>query len=1061
MSRYAGRKLPAMSQKNRSQIELLSSVAKRAVLVFGFVVFLIGIGLPARGQMQMVPGISTVAGNGTAGYSGDGGAATSAGLNRTEGVATDSAGNLYIADWQNNRIRKVDAGTGVITTVAGNGTAGFSGDGAAATSAMLKGPTGVVVDNAGNLYIADQANNRVRKVYAGTGVITTIAGTGTAAFSGDGGAATSAAMYSPTDLTFDSAGNLYIADNANNRIRKVAVGTGVITTYAGNGTAGFAGDGGAATSAALNQPAGIVIDSAGNLYIADVSNNRIRKVAAGTGVITTYAGSGTAGFSGDGGAATSAKFSTPARVTLDKAGNLFVVDQGNNRVREIFQGTGIITTVAGNGTVGFSGDGGPGTAGAFNTPLGIAIDSAGSLYISDFGNNRIRKLAITANNFPTTAIGASSVVQNILLQTTAAETITSITVPQSQGGTQEYSIGTITGCTIGASNPAGTVCTIPITFSPAYSGQRWIPLQVVTSTGNLNLGLTGVGVGPVAALTPGVISTFACNGTAGYAGDNGPATSAQVNSPVGVVFDSAGNLYIGDYSNSRVRKVNAATGTITTVAGNGTAGYSGGGGPATSAQLNGPEVVALDSAGNLYIAEYGNHRIRKVAAATGIITTVAGNGTQNYSGDGGPATSAALWTPTGVALDSANNLYIADFGNHRIRKVAAATGIITTVAGNGTQGFSGDGGLATSAELGDPTHVVLDSVGNLIIADPGNNRVRKVTVATGIITTVAGNGTGAYSGDGGPATSAALQNPEYLTLDSADNLYIGDYLNNRIRKVTAATGIITTVAGNGTGSYAGDGGAATSAALHYPSSITFDNAGNLYVSDLGNSRIRKLDLSQSVLTYPTATKVGTSDATDNPQTAILSNIGNASLTVPPPSAGSNPSVSLNFALDNATTCPQLSTSSSSQALAAGAQCTYAIDFAPTVAGAITGAGVVTDRSLNIAGSTQTIHLNATGVAVSTTTTLASSLNPSAFGQAVTFTATVAPTVGTALPTGTVQFSVDGTAVGGPVTLNGSGAATLTSGALTVGTHSITAVYTPDSTSFKGSYATAFSQVVSE
>ena len=396
--------------------------------------------------------------------------------------------------------------------------------------------------------------------------------------------------------------------------------------------------------------------------------------------------------------------------------------------------------------------------------------------------------------------------------------------------------------------------------------------------------------------------------------------------PVGVAFDSAGNLYIGDNSNSRVRKVNAATGTVTTVAGTGAAGYSGDGGAATSAQLNGPEVVALDSAGNLYIAEYYNNRIRKVAAATGIITTVAGNGTQNYSGDGGAATSAALWSPTGVAVDSANNLYIADFGNHRIRKVAAATGIITTVAGNGTLGYSGDNGPATSAELADPTQVVLDSAGNLIIADPGNNRVRKVTLATGIITTIAGTGTGAYAGDGGAATSAALHNPEYLTLDSADNLYIGDYLNNRVRKVNAATGIITTIAGNGTGAYAGDGGAATSAELQYPSGITFDNAGNLYVSDLGNSRIRKIDLSHSALNYPTPTTVGTADATDDPQTVTVSNIGNASLTVPPASSGSNPQVSVNFALNAATTCPQQSTSSSPQTLAAGANCTYASRF---------------------------------------------------------------------------------------------------------------------------------------
>jgi hypothetical protein len=1049
-----------MSQKRSSrQLRLFTRTSKRIALAISFVVSIVTC-IPASAQMQLVPGISTYAGNGTAGYSGDGGAATSAQLNQTQGVATDSAGNLYIADWQNNRVRKVDAATGVMTTVAGTGTAGYSGDGAAATGAMLKGPTGVLVDSAGNVYIADQANNRVRRVDAGTGVITTIAGNGTTGFSGDGGPATNAAMFSPTDLIFDSAGDLYISDDGNHRIRKVAAGTGVITTVAGNGTPGYSGDGGAATSAELYYPAGMVVDSAGNLYIADTFNNRVRKVAAGTGVITTYAGTGTAGFAGDGGAAASAEFNTPARLTLDKAGNMFIADQGNNRVREIFLGTGIITTVAGDGTAGFSGDGGPGTAAAFHTPLGIAIDNAGSLYTSDSSNNRIRKLAITANNFPSTKIGATSVVQEILLQTTAAETITSITIPQSQGGKQEYSIGTITGCTIGASNPAGTVCTIPVTFTPAYPGQRWVPLQVVTSTGNINFGLTGIGQGPLAALTPGIITTVVGNGTAGYAGDSGPATTAELNSPVGVAFDSAGNLYIGDNSNSRVRKVNAATGIITTVVGNGTAGYSGDGGPATSAELNGPEVVALDSAGNLYIAEYYNNRIRKVAAATGIITTVAGNGTQNYSGDGGAATSAALWSPTGVAVDSANNLYIADFGNHRIRKVAA-TGIITTVAGNGTLGYSGDGGPATSAELADPTHVVLDSVGNLIIADPGNNRVRKVTVATGIITTIAGNGTAGYSGDGGPATSAALHNPEYLTLDSADNLYIGDYLNNRVRKLNAATGIITTIAGNGTGAYAGDAGAATSAELHYPSAIAFDNVGNLYVSDLGNNRTRKLDLSQSVLTYPTPTTVGTSDSTDNPQTAIVSNIGNTDLTIPPPSSGNNPNVGSSFGFDSASTCPELLASSNPQTLAAGANCTIAIEFDPVQAGALTGSAVLTDTSLNAAAVTQTIHLIATGVAANTTTTLASSVNPSAYQQSVTFTATVVPTTGAALPTGTVQFSVDGAAAGGPVPLNGSGVATLTSTTLAVGTHSITAVYTPDSTSFTASSATALSQVVSK
>jgi trimeric autotransporter adhesin len=1053
-----------MSQKNCCHSEPLIFAAKRIALAFGFIAFLLAVGLSAGAQMQMVPGVTTVVGNGTAGYSGDGGPATSAEVHQTEGVTTDSAGNLYIADWTNNVIRKVTAATGVITTVAGNGTSGFAGDGGAATSAELKGPTGIAVDNAGNLYIADQANNRIREVAAATGVITTVAGSGTQGFSGDGGQATSAAIYSPTDLTFDSAGNLYISDNANNRIRKVTIATGVITTVVGNGTAGFTGDGAAATSAELDAPAGLAFDSAGNLYIADVFNNRIRKVAAGTGVITTYAGNGTAGFAGDGGAATSAEFSTPARVALDKVGNLFIADQGNNRVREIFVSTGIITAVAGNGTAGFSGDGGPGTAAAFDAPIGISIDSAGNLYISDFHNNRIRKLAITANNFPTTTIGASSAVQNILLQTAAAETITSISVPQSQGGKQEYSVGTITGCTVNGttSNPAGTVCTIPITFTPAYPGQRWLPLQVVTSTGNTNFGLTGIGEGPLVALTPGIITTVAGTGTGAYAGDGGPATSAEIFAMYRLTFDSQGNLYIVDYGNNRVRKVAAGTGIITTVAGIGTASYSGDGGAATSAGLQGPQGVAVDSAGNLYIADYGNNRVRKVAAGTGIITTVAGIGTATISGDGGPATSAGVGAPSDVAVDSVGNLYITDYAvGYRIRKVAAGTGIITTVAGNGTAGFTGDGGAATSAELNQPMAIAVDSAGDLYIVDQFNNRIRKVAATTGIITTVAGNGTAGFAGDGAAAISAELYKPAGLAIDSAGNLYIGDEFNQRVRKVDAGTGVISTLVGNGTAGFTGDGGPANVAKMSSPVGVSVDSAGNLYISDYGNNRIRKVDISQSQLAYPMATTVGTSDSTDNPQTVTVENVGNASLTVPPPTAGSSPSVSLNFALDAATTCPQLSTSSASQTLGVDAQCTYAIDFAPTAAGAITGSAVLTDNSLNVVGSTQTVHLNGTGVAASTTTTLTSSLNPSIYGQSVTFTATVAPTVGTALPTGTVQFSVDGTAVGGPVTLNGSGVATFFSSTLAVGAHSVTAVYTPSSTSFTGSTSAALSQTVTK
>ena len=257
----------------------------------------------------------------------------------------------------------------------------------------------------------------------------------------------------------------------------------------------------------MNQPAGLAFDRSGNLYIADVTNNRIRKVVIATGVITTYAGNGTAGFAGDAGAATSAELNTPARVTLDNAGNLYIADQANNRIRKV--SLGIITTVAGDGAAGYSGDGGPATSAAFNAPIGIAIDNAGSFYVSDFHNNVIRKLTIADNIFPSTAVGGSSAVQSLYLQVTADETITSIKVPQSLGGKQEYTIGTITGCTVDGTtvNPAGTVCEVPITFTPAYPGRRWVPLQVVTSSGNINFGLKGVGVGPLASFTPGIIST--------------------------------------------------------------------------------------------------------------------------------------------------------------------------------------------------------------------------------------------------------------------------------------------------------------------------------------------------------------------------------------------------------------------------------------------------------------------------------------------------------------------------------------------------------------------------
>jgi sugar lactone lactonase YvrE len=381
----------------------------------------------------------------------------------------------------------------------------------------------------------------------------------------------------------------------------------------------------------------------------------------------------------------------------------------------------------------------------------------------------------------------------------------------------------------------------------------------------------------IAQINAQVISTVAGYSVQGYSGDGGQAINASLNYPSQVVFGhySANNyFYIADGSNNTVRLVTASTGgVISTVAGNGTAGFSGDGAQATAAQISGVAGIALDGAGNLYIVDSGNHRIRIVNTTTGIISTFAGNGTGAYTGDGGQATAASLHYPSGVAADVNGNIYISDAGNNCIRKVDA-TGTISTIAGTGTAGFSGDGSYAGSAMLNDPDKVTVDNFGNIYIADMGNHRIRMIN-SMGTITTVAGNGTAGYSGDGGPATSAELFYPRQIELDASGNMFIADEYNNRIRKIDN-NGYISTFAGNGTQSCTGDGGLVGNATLWSPTGVTIDNNNNLYIADYGNNRVRFVcnspDTLIGLITEPNASPVNSGTVTIYQQ-SIFSTFG--------------------------------------------------------------------------------------------------------------------------------------------------------------------------------------------
>ena len=643
--------------------------------------------------------ISTIAGNGLAHFNG-GGQAVNTVLIEPSATAVDAAGNVYVSDTYFHQVFQV-APSGVITVYAGNGTAGFSGDGGAATSAQLFAPRGLAVDSSGNLYIADTLNSRVRKV-SPSGVISTVA-----------------AQPNVSWVAVDGAGNLYITGGQ--VIYKVDP-TGNSTTIAGTGAAGLSGDGGPATAAMLYGPQGLRVDAAGNIFVADQGNNRIRKITP-QGIISTFAGT-TGGYAGDGGQANAAKLFLPEDISLDGKGNVFISDSLNGRIRMV-NAQGVISTVAGGGV---SLQNGP-PAQALLAPSGIAIDANGNVVMAEFNYRRVRRI------------------------------------------TPQQSITTIAGILPTAA--AGDNV-------PATSTSLLDPFGVAVDA-HANVFIADRIDNRVRKVSPsGIITTVTGDGIPGFSGDGGPASKAEIGQPIDLGFDPAGNLF---FAAGVVRKI-TPDGTISTVAGSSNPGFSGDGGPAIAASFLGPTDAVGDSAGNIYITDRGNNRVRRVDAG-GIVTTFAGDGTPSFKGDNGPAKQAEMFQPFQLALDSSNNLFIADWGNSRVRKVTPG-GVITTVAGGGPlNGPPNDGGPATSATIGGNLYgVAVDATGNLYITS--NSRIRKVDAVTGIISTIAGTGNAGFSGDGGLATAAAISGAQSIAVDAAGNVYFSDEANLRVRKLTPA-----------------------------------------------------------------------------------------------------------------------------------------------------------------------------------------------------------------------------------------------------------------------------------
>ncbi len=706
--------------------------------------------------------------------------------------------------------------------------------------------------------------------------------------------------------------------------------------------------------------------------------------------------------------------------------------------------------------------------------------------------------------FGSQPVGASTGNQGVTVTASIAGTVTSVEILTSGAPSGDFAAGTGTSNCASATLAQGATCTESITFTPAKPGFRLGAVVLVGTpsggSGQSVLGtayISGTGVGGLGVLVDGNLLPVAGQlGLYTAVGDGGPATQAELYLPSGIALDGAGNLYIADSLHNRIRMVCASAasatiqgttctgaGIISTIAGSGNPSYTGDSGPAASATLNGPGDVAIDGAGNLYIADSGNNVIRMITAATGIITTVAGNNGgsvcgsgSDAAGDGCPATQATLNQPEGVTFDANANLYIADTNNHRIREVSSATGVIATIAGNGfangngTGGYNGDEIAATSAKLNFPYAVAFDASGNMYIPDSANQRVREVMAVGGVITPASIISTFAGTGNAGATPCAAtpvaanladVWSPSGVAVDAAGNVYIAETQNAAVRKVSAATGLITTLAENGCGDFYA-GGQFQPVQLYGPVGLYLDGSGDLYVADTLDMVVREIQGNFAALDYTVPIRQGNTSAT---QDETVENDGNAALDL----TAITPTV--NAAID-----PTVANScTDSASLAVNADCMIGAVFAPAASPTLPSnqtetpnIDVTEDAQPSVAAASSPLDIELVGTAEpvnSTTTTLASNPDPSGFGQNVTFTVTVVTGAGTGSLTGTVSiadtFGGNTTTLASGLALNASGVATFSTTTLAVGLHSIVATYAGDTMHFTSSSAPALIQTVLE